>query len=323
MTIELLGVAGHTLENKTFYEKRLLMRATRQPAYMGWGLQKTLPSRGSNNLEWRRLERPTATTTALTEGTPPAVTQTTWVNVVATLSQYGAYTQLSDVNLRQAIDDQLSEHISMYGEHMKESIETVIRNVLTGGTNVQYADAATSRGALTSGNRLDEAEIRTALRNLKRRDSKPIAKAGNKFVLITHQDAMYDVMSDTTIQNVLQNAGQRGDANPYFSGQMFDYLGVRIIETSNVRTISGGGLSLAAAVHVFQSIMFGEEAYGEVKYSSETMDIIVKPVGSAGAADPLNQYGTVGWKAAVAVAILNQSFLQRLEHGTSFNALPA
>lgn len=322
MTIERLGVNGFTLEMKTFYEKKLLMRATRAPAYMGWGLQKTLPLRGSHNLEWRRLERPTATTTALNEGTPGTETQTTFVNVVATVSQYGAYSKLSEIAIRQSIDDVIPEHVEMYGEHMKESIETVIRNVLVGGTNVQYADSAVTRTALTTGNRLDEAEVRTARRNLQRRDARPIAKAGNKFVLITHHDALYDLMSDTTIQNVLQNAGVRGDANPYFSGEQFDYLGIRIVPTTNVRAVSGGGLSLAAAVHVFQSIMLAEEAYGEVKYSTETMDIIVKPVGSGGTSDPLNQFGTVGWKAAIGVAILNDAFIQRIEHSTSFNALP-
>jgi N4-gp56 family major capsid protein len=249
--------------------------------------------------------------------------QTTWVNVVATVSQYGAFGKFSDVALRQSIDNGMSEVVKMWGEHMKESIETVLRNVLVGGTNVQYADAATSRGALTSGNRLDEAEIRTARRNLKRRDARPVAKAGNRFILITHMDATYDLMSDTVIQTVLAQAGVRGDSNPYFTGESFDYLGVKILETSNVRVLSGGGLSLAAAVHVFQSLMLGDEAYGEVKFSEETMDIIVKPVGSAGAADPLNQYGTMGWKAAVGVAITNQAFIQRIEHGTSANALPA
>jgi N4-gp56 family major capsid protein len=323
MATELLGVAGWTLENKTFFEKQLLSRATRAPAYMGWGLQKTLPQRGSNNLEWRRLERPTATTTALVEGTPPANTNTTWTNVVATVSQYGAYSTLSDVNLRQAIDNGMTEMVSMYGEHMRESIETVIRNVLVAGTNVQYAGGATSRGALTTGNVLSESEIRTALRNLKRRDARPVAKAGNKFVLITHPDAWYaDILGNTTIQNAMQYAAVRGDQNPFFSGETFDYLGVKIVLTTNVSVVSGGGLSLANAVHVFRSVMLGDEAYGEVKYSEDTMDIIVKPVGSAGAADPLNQYGTIGWKAAIGVAILNQNFIQRIEHATSVNALP-
>ena len=132
---------------------------------------------------------------------------------------------------------------------------------------------------------------------------------------------MYDVMSDTTIQNVLQNAGVRGTSNPYFSGDAFDYLGVKIVETTNVATISGGGLSLAAAVHVFQSLMFGEQFYGESEFGFDNMEIVVKPVGSGGTSDPLNQFGTIGWKASYTAVILNNNFGQRIEHGTSNNQL--
>lgn len=323
MTIELLGVNGWTVENKTFYEKRLLMRALPAFHYVGFGRKKAIPRRGGNSIEWRRLERPTAATTALTEGTPPTETQTTWANVVATVSQYGAYVKVSDVAMNQSIDDVMSEHVEMFGEHMSDSLDRIARAVLVGGTSVQYADAATSRGALTTGNRLDEAEIRTALRNMKRRDAKPLRSLGGKYALITHPDAIYDLLSDTVIQSVLQNAGVRGDSNPYFSGDQFDYLGVRILETTNVPVISGGGLSLAAAVHVFQTMMIGEEFYGESEFGFDTMEIVVKPVGSGGTSDPLNQFGTIGWKAAYTAKILNQNFGQRIEHGTSANALPA
>lgn len=322
MTIELLGVNGWTIENKQFYEKDLLYREVPLFTYVGLGLQKPLPSRGGNSLEMRRLERPSAATTPLVEGTPPAETQTTWTNVTATVVQYGAFTKISDVAMRQSIDDVVPEHTRMFGEHMRDTLDRIARTALVAGTNVQYADSATSRGALTTGNRLDEAELRTARRHLLRRNARPLRKLGGKFGVITHADAAYDLMSDTTIQNVLQNAGVRGDSNPYFSGEQFDYLGMRILETTNIAAISGGGLSLAAAVHVFQTLVIGEGAYLESEFGFDTMEIIVKPIGSGGTSDPLNQFGTVGWKAAYAAKIANQAFIQRIEHATSANALP-
>lgn len=323
MTIELLGVNGWTVEAKTFYEKEMLMRALPNFHYVGHGKKRAIPRRGGKALEWRRLERPAAATTALIEGTPPAELQTTYSNVVATVSQYGAYVKVSDVAMHQSIDDVMSDHTEMFGEHMGDSLDLIARAVVVAGTNVQYADAATSRGALTTGNRLDEAEIRTGLRNLKRRNARPLRSLGGKYAMITNPDALYDVMSDTTIQSVLQNAGVRGNSNPYFTGDQFDYLGVRILDTTNVPVISGGGLSLAAAVHVFQTMMFGEEFYGESEFTWDTMEIVVKPIGSGGTSDPLNQFGTIGWKAAYTAEILNNAFGQRIEHGTSANALPA
>lgn len=137
MAMDLLGVAGWTVENKTFYEKKLLMRAVPNFVYTGWGIQKPVPTNIGNSIEWRRLNRPSATTTALTEGTPPSVTNTTWVSVTATVQQYGAYQQLSDVALRQSIDNVLSESVDMYGEHMADSIDRVARAILVAGTNVE------------------------------------------------------------------------------------------------------------------------------------------------------------------------------------------
>ena len=39
----------------------------------------------------------------------------------------------------------------------------------------------------------------------------------------------------------------------------------------------------------------------------------MKPLGSAGTADPLNQRGTVGWKATKTAEILVQQYMVRVE----------
>ena len=46
--------------------------------------------------------------------------------------------------------------------------------------------------------------------------------------------------------------------------------------------------------------------------------MIIKPVGSSGATDPLNQRGTVAWKVkGVAYTILQDDFGVRIEHAVS------
>jgi N4-gp56 family major capsid protein len=47
------------------------------------------------------------------------------------------------------------------------------------------------------------------------------------------------------------------------------------------------------------------------------MKNIVKPLGSAGTADPLEQRATSGWKATFVAKILNDAFLVRVEHAVS------
>lgn len=73
----------------------------------------------------------------------------------------------------------------------------------------------------------------------------------------------------------------------------------------------------ASGISVASTLIFGRDAYGVV--SVEAMSnarAIVKPAGSAGTSDPLDQISTIGWKIdAFAAKVLQQSWLVRVEHG--------
>ena len=83
-------------------------------------------------------------------------------------------------------------------------------------------------------------------------------------------------------------------------------------------TPSGGGYS-GAEVHA--SIVYGQHAFGMVKLGGKgkpNIQVIVKPLGSAGSTDPLNQRGTIGWKVKhFACAVIQDDFIIRIEHGVS------
>jgi len=72
-----------------------------------------------------------------------------------------------------------------------------------------------------------------------------------------------------------------------------------------------------AEIHA--TLVFGADAYGIIDVDGEgCMQTIVKPCGSGGAADPLDQRATVGAKVAAYTAkILNNLWIVRVEHGVS------
>ena len=80
---------------------------------------------------------------------------------------------------------------------------------------------------------------------------------------------------------------------------------------------SGGGNSC----DVHATIIYGQDAFGMVKLgdkSKPNVQIIVKPLGSSGSDDPLNQRGTIAWKVPFfACAVLQDDFIVRIEHGVS------
>ncbi len=70
---------------------------------------------------------------------------------------------------------------------------------------------------------------------------------------------------------------------------------------------------------VHATLVFGADAYGVIDVvGSGTLQTIIKPKGSAGTADPLDQRSTVGAKvAAYTATILNNLWLVRIEHAVS------
>lgn len=80
--------------------------------------------------------------------------------------------------------------------------------------------------------------------------------------------------------------------------------------------ISGGGAG-AAGADVYATLVFGADAYGVTEIEGGGLEYFAKQLGSAGAADPLNQRATSGWKAMKTAEILSQEYMVRLESGCS------
>jgi len=89
---------------------------------------------------------------------------------------------------------------------------------------------------------------------------------------------------------------------------------------SVVYTDDAGQLAASKrATPVHATLVFGADAYGVIDVDgSGTMETIIKPQGSSGSLDPLNQRATVGAKVtAYAAKVLNPLWIVRIEHGVS------
>ena len=88
---------------------------------------------------------------------------------------------------------------------------------------------------------------------------------------------------------------------------------------NTTKIVPCGGGSGSAEVHA--SIIYGQDAFGCVKLGGKgkpNIRIIVKPLGSSGTSDPLDQRGTIAWKVPFfATAVIQDDFIVRLEHGVS------
>lgn len=204
----------------------------------------------------------------------------------------------------------------MLGEVMAGSVDQVDREVLVGGSAIQYASTATTRPTLGSGMRLNTAELLEARNTLARSDAKPVVDGF--YAVILHPDAARDLQSDTSYFGTQQYAGPRDSSNAIVRGTLNDYFGLRFHETSNARIFSSLGLSGA---DIYATLVLGAGYYGVTELAAQQSKIIYHGPGTSGRNDPLDQVWTIGYKVSHAAVRLNEAFGVRIESTASRGAM--
>ena len=310
MATQTTGLAGLAPSMQTYYDKKLLARLLPMFVHTQFGQKRPVPKNNGKTVDFRRMSGLSAATTPLTEGVTPSGNAITMTNITATISQYGDFVEYSDLVDMVAIDPILDELADVLGEQASNTLDQIVRDILVAGTSVQYAAGRVSRVTVAAGDNLTVAEIRKAVRTLKRNNAKPLE--GGDFVAIVEPGATYDLQSDTKWEAASQYAGSK----QIFNGELGRLYGVRFVETSNAKKFAGAG---AAGADVYATVVIGKDAYGLIDIAgSGNVQNIVKPIGSSGTSDALNQRGSSGWKVGAFTAkIIEQLAIVRIEHTVS------
>ena len=79
-----------------------------------------------------------------------------------------------------------------------------------------------------------------------------------------------------------------------YNGEIGAIEGVRFVETTEAKIFAEAG---ASGIDVYSTLILAANAYATTKIKGGGLETIIKQLGSAGTADPLDQRATVGWKA--------------------------
>lgn len=309
MTTQVTTQPSLSPEMQTYYDKKLLARLLPQFVHMQFGQKRPIPKNGGKKIQFRKFTNLGPATTALTEGVTPAGNSLTVTEIFGTVSQYGDFIEISDVLDLTAIDPILDETSDLLGDQASETLDVLTRDVLVAGTNVQFANGKTSRATIDAADVLTVDEIRKAVRTMKRNKVKGIN--GSDFVAIVEPGAVYDLQSDPKWEAAAQYAGSK----QIFNGEIGRLYGVRFVESVLAKKFAGAG---ATGADVYATLILGENAYGIVDVAgSGAVKNIVKPHGSAGTSDALDQRATSGWKAMFTTVRLEELAILRIEHGVS------
>lgn len=105
------------------------------------------------------------------------------------------------------------------------------------------------------------------------------------------------------------------DTANIYGGEIGKIAGVRFVETTEAKIFAAAG---ASSANVYGTLVIAANAYGVTEVTGGGLKHIVKQLGSAGSADPLDQRATVGWKAIKTAKILSNEFMVRIESASSF-----
>ena len=297
---------GLTPGMQTYYNRELLRTFEPELVHLQFGDEHRMPENSGLVMNMRKIIPLEANTNTLSEGEPGESVMLTETEVTVKLEQYGEYARCTDKLDLSHLDMNILRKTKLFGDAGARSIDAVVREELATCTNVIYAGGKTSRSALTSADKLTTKELRKAVRKLKKAHAQTF---GGYYIAIVGPDTFYDLQDDETFVAV----SRYQDKEAVYTGEIGRLFGCRIVETTEAKIFEGAGESGADVASV---IVLGQYAYGYTSFKGAKPRVIVKPAGSAGTSDPLDQISTVGWKMdGFGVKMLQPEYAVRIECG--------
>lgn len=241
-TVAYTAGMGLSEEMKTYYSDYLIDNAEPALVHDMFAQKHAIPANGGKTVQFRRYNPLPKLTEPIKEGVTPAGQSISMEVLEATVAQYGGYVELTDLLILTAIDNNLCMATKLLGSQAGRTLDTITREVLAGGTNVQYGEnAVAARHLLTGGQKdgnhyLSVDAIRRAVRFLKNQNAEKIK---GSYIAIVHPDCAYDLMSDPN----WKTPNQYADPSNILEGEIGKIEGVRFIESSEAKVFHAQDLA--------------------------------------------------------------------------------
>ncbi len=324
--------------------KGLLSTAKQNAPFLGPTLAGQLMlNAGTNSVRWERFENAAIASTALTElgatlslPTRNAVVPTI-TRIDATMAKYGNTYYFTEELELQSVHTRSANLMMNMGENAGRSLNAIAATEFLTSTNTRQGNGVASDALTITSMSLND--IREVVAQLNTQDAMkflPMGAGANRegtspvresYIGICHTHVEQDIRALTGFVPVEAYGG----VTSTLPGEFGALAGVRWVSTS-LSTLITVGAGTANAVNfrgttdvlndVYASFIVGREAVGTVglgeNHTEEiyktgdrlpAVELIMKEKGSAGAADPLSEVGSVSWKAWFVAQILNNNWL--------------
>lgn len=327
---DLTPALGNFPANHAFYVREFIDIANPILVYDMFGTPKDIPNNTSNTIVFNKvLKLPNDPAgRLLVEGVTPTEQQLQLVRLEQSINQYGGFATVTDRLTEESINDLTREFNMRIAEQGGETMNKVVRDDLLGGTNVRFANGvATQDDIVAAGVFANDFDF--MFQAFKLEKVKPVRPMTNgsqnigttptretySVIVPTQSTSLLETLDDgngNTFTNAEDYASQRTLwANEYGSFKQFTF----ILDTEASIVVNGA----ATPQDIAQSLVFGRGAYNTTRIGASDVDIIIKPLGSGGTTDPLNQRSTIGWKARKGAVIVQDTYMFRYEFSLGDN----
>jgi N4-gp56 family major capsid protein len=307
------GTGANATKPNAYYDKLLLELLVQTDFYHSkFAQERPMPKRAGDTINFRKITKLAVDTNPLQEGTVPESLDGQVIGISASTNSYGDYMKFTDMVDVTQIDPIVKEYTVELARAMREKLDTIVREELHAGSQVFYAGGKTSRATLASGDIPTINDLRKIVLQMKKNHVKPAAQG--KYVVLASQSFMHDMLDDPKFEKAYE-IGQNN--KPFVKNEVADLYGMKFVEIENPKIFEGAG---TGGVNVHSAIVLGRQAYGITKINGEGVETYVKPLGSAGTEDPLNQFQTIGSKiTAFTAKRLEEQAIGRYESVPSNN----
>jgi N4-gp56 family major capsid protein len=317
---------------QAYFSKKLLTRAKYRNYHARWAASSELPSKEGKHIIMRRWLHLALALSPLTEGQAPAGKTPSLDDYTAQLYQHGDFIAMSDFAQWTQKDPILQHWTMLLGEQEGYTIDAVDRDTAVGGTTVIRSNG-TNRTDVTE--IVDFNDLDRAIRTLSNNGAEKMLGGNSSnssensyptmaaWPAITLPDVIFDLQNITGFKWASEyKGGVDGEVGRYKQLAFFEASDPSSLGAGGKKWAGGGGTSSlvknsTGTVDVYSIMIFGQNGFTKVPLSGKTSNFYAKPLGSAGAADPLEQIATIGWKTVGARLRTNESWLCRIECAAS------
>lgn len=307
-----------TPEKAIYYYRVFLKEFEGKQVHGQFGEKLTYPKHSGNVINIRGMTPYPVVTTPLVEGVTPKGNLMNFYFIEATVEQYGSYTMITDFARFASRDDVITKDAEALASQAGRTIEVLDREMLNAGQSVIYAPAVAANDSVT------EVTTRAGITKLSKFSIDVIFRAANylemqnaepydgTYVAIVHPNVKYDIMRNPEFISIVKYQ------NPerIYKGEIGTIGNIRFVVSTYAKVFSGAG---AQGIDVYSTLVLGKDAYKILEIEGEGLHTIIKPAGSGGTSDPLDQRSTQGWKTTHGVVITGETSIVRVESAATLD----